>query len=182
MRRSGKAAPSRAPASQFRKICFDVLSATPLTHVVDDFENKRHGFREEAMNAKLFLTINAVIAVLYGLAFVFIPTAMLSVYGAPPQPHAALNLQFFGSALIMIGVIAWFAREFHDWDAIRGVLIALVIGDVVGGGVNLLGTLQGLLNGMAWTSTLVYLLLLIGAVYCLLTAPEASGTTAKAAR
>ena len=134
------------------------------------------------MNAKLFLTFNTIIAVLYGLAFVLIPTAMLSVYGAPPEAHAALNLQFFGSALIMIGVIAWFARDFPDWDSIRGVLIALVIGDVIGGGVNLIATFRGLLNGMAWTSTLVYLLLLAGAIYCLSTGPETSGMTAKAAR
>ena len=134
------------------------------------------------MNAKLFLTISAVIAILFGLAFVLFPNAAGAVYGVPSEPHTALSGQFFGSALILIGVVNWFAKDFQDWDAVRGVLIANVIGDVVGGGVNLLGTFQGLLNGMAWSTTLIYLLLLVGALYCLSAGPEASGLTARRAR
>ena len=105
------------------------------------------------MSAKILLTINAVIAVLFGLAFVFMPTTLGAIYGVPPDPHTALSAQFFGSALIALGVVDWFAKDFRDWDAVRGVLIANVVGDIFGGGVNLLGTFQGLLNGMAWSST-----------------------------
>jgi len=134
------------------------------------------------MSAKLLLTINDVIAVLFGLAFVFVPTTSLAVYGTPPDPHAALAAQFFGAALVALGVVFWFAKDFRDWDAVRGVLIASVIGDIVGGGVNLLGTFQGLLNGMAWSSTVIYALLLVGALYCLSAGPEASGLSARPAR
>jgi hypothetical protein len=83
--------------------------------------------------------------------------------------------------LIGIAVVQWFGKDFRDWEAVRGVLIASAVGDVVGGGVNLLGTFQGLLNGMAWTSTLVYALLLIGSLYCLSAGAEASGIAAKPA-
>jgi hypothetical protein len=134
------------------------------------------------MSAKLYLTIAAVLGILYGLAFVLMPTTAGAIYGVPPDPHTTLNLQFFGSALIWVGVVSWFAKDFHDWDAVRGVLIASVIGTVIGGGVNLLGTFQGLLNGMAWSSTLIYALLLAGALYCLSAGPEASGITARPAR
>jgi uncharacterized protein YjeT (DUF2065 family) len=134
------------------------------------------------MNAKTFLTIAAVIAVLFGLAFVLAPTAAASIYGIPADPHTALALQFFGSVLIGIAVVNWFAKDFGDWEAVRGVLIANVVGDAIGGGVNLLGTFQGLLNGMAWTSTIVYAALLIGALYCLSTGAATSAIAAKPAR
>ncbi len=134
------------------------------------------------MSAKILLTIYAVIAVLFGLAFVFLPTTLGANYGVPPDPHTALSGQFFGSALITLAIVDWFARDFRDWDAVRGVLIANVVGDIVGGGVNLLGTFQGLLNGMAWSTTVIYLLLLVGAVYCLRAGPEASGMTARPAQ
>ncbi|MBV8105466.1 MAG: hypothetical protein JO223_12755 [Hyphomicrobiales bacterium] len=134
------------------------------------------------MTAKLFLTITAVLGILYGLAFVFIPTQMAPIYGVPVEPHTTLEVQFFGSALIWIGVVSWLARDFRDWDAVRAVLIATVVGSIVGGGVNLLGTFQGLLNGMAWSSTAIYALLLIGALYCLSAGPEASGLAAGPAR
>ena len=134
------------------------------------------------MNAKTFLTIGAIVAVLFGLAFVLAPTAASSIYGIPADPRTALNAQFFGSALIRIAVVNWSAKDFGDWEAVRGVLIANAIGDAIGGGVNLLGTFQGLLNGMAWTSTLVYALLLVGALYCLSTGGATSAITAKPAR
>jgi asparagine N-glycosylation enzyme membrane subunit Stt3 len=134
------------------------------------------------MSAKLFLTITAVLGILYGLAFVFFPSQIAPIYGVPADPHTVLETQFFGSALIWLGVVSWLAKDFRDWDAVRAVLIATVVGSIVGGGVNLLGTFQGLLNGMAWSSTMIYALLLVGALYCLSAGPEASGLTARPAR
>jgi hypothetical protein len=134
------------------------------------------------VNARSLLTIFSIVAVLFGLAFVLIPAPASAIYGVQPDPHTMLDVQFFGSALLAIGAVNWFARDFRDWDAIRGVLIANVVGCVIGGGVNLLGTFQGLLNGMAWTSTILYALLLIGCLYCLSTGGEPSGIAAKPAR
>jgi hypothetical protein len=95
---------------------------------------------EEIMDTKLYLTIAAVVAILYGIAFVLIPGQLGDMYGiAPGQPNAILNAQFFGSALLEIGVVAWFAREFKEWLAVRAVLIGAVVGDVVGGAINILG-------------------------------------------
>ena len=124
------------------------------------------------MSAKIFLTINAVVAILYGLGFLLVPASTLAVYGVAPDPHVILTTQFFGSALLGIGVVFWFAKDFRDWDAIRGVLIANVIAEIVGGLVNLRGTYQGLLNAMAWSSTIVYVLLLAGSLYCLSMGPS----------
>ena len=134
------------------------------------------------MNAKAFLTASSIIAVLFGLAFVLAPTAAGSIYGVPPDPHTALSSQFFGAALIWIAAVNWYARDFRDWEAVRGVLIANAIGDAIGGGVNLVGTFQGLLNGMAWTSTVIYALLLMGSLYCLSAGGETTAMAARPAR
>jgi hypothetical protein len=42
------------------------------------------------MSAKLFLTITAVLGILYGLAFVFVPSQMGPIYGVPADPHTVL--------------------------------------------------------------------------------------------
>ena len=65
---------------------------------------------------------NFVVAVLYGLGFVLIPASMMALYGGPMEPHVILNIQFFGSALLALGVIGWFAKDFREWDPVRGVL------------------------------------------------------------
>ncbi len=134
------------------------------------------------MSAEMLLTICAVIAVLFGLAFVLVPARTGLIYGILRDGHTALALRFFGSALIALAALYWFAKDFLDWEAVRGVLIASVVGDIVGGGVNLFGTFRGYLNGVAWSSTLIYALLLVGSLYCLKAGREGSGMAAKPAR
>ena len=121
------------------------------------------------MTAKLYLTISAIIAVLFGIGFILIPARMGELYGVIQNGTSILNIRFFGSALLSIAVISWLARDFRDWDAVRAVLIGSVVGDVFGGLVNLWGTFRGVMNGLAWSTTILYVLLLLGALYCLYT-------------
>jgi hypothetical protein len=63
------------------------------------------------------------------------------------------------------GLIVWFARDFRDWGAVRGVLIASVVGLAVDIVINVWATLLGWLNASAWGSTAVLALLLLGGAY-----------------
>lgn len=119
------------------------------------------------MEAKTYLTIAAIVAILYGLCFVLIPGNVMLLFGGPPEVHVNLNLQFCGAALLAWGVITWFARSFRDWDAVRGVLIGSAVGDAVLLLVNIWATTQGFLNELVWSTTIVTALLLFGALYCL---------------
>ena len=119
------------------------------------------------MTSRSLLTITAVVAILYGLAFVLIPDTINALYGVPSAPHIALYTRFFGSALLGLGVITWFAKDFRSWDVIRGVLIGIVVTTAIGGLLALFAVLTGLSNAMTWTSVAVYVLLLAGAVYWL---------------
>ena len=122
------------------------------------------------MDTKLYLAVLAVLSVVYGIMFVIFPSEAIALYavpGAPNQPSAAYNIQFFGSALLALGVIVWSARSFRDWDAVRSVLIGALVGNVVGLLLALWGIKQGLVNAMGWSSVVVYVLLTAGALYCL---------------
>ncbi len=107
------------------------------------------------MDTKLYLTIVAIVAILYGIAFVVFPANVVVLYGGPAEPHFLMAIQGWGSALLALGVIAWFARDFRDWAAARGVLIGLVVVDVVGGIINIWATIQGTVNALGWSSTVV---------------------------
>jgi hypothetical protein len=122
------------------------------------------------LNTKLYLTIAAIVALLYTLAFLVIPESMSVLFSGVAEPLATLYLRFLGGANLAWGLILWFAR---DWDrhAVRGVLICSVAGLVVFIIVNIWGVTEGLLNSSAWGSTIVLVLLLIGAVYSLSTGP-----------
>ena len=121
------------------------------------------------MSAKLYLTIAAIIAILYGIAFVLIPAEMLQPYSVQPEPHVILAIRLLGSAFLGYGLILWFARDFQDWSSVRSILIAIVVGDVIGGLVIAWGTIQGTVNTLGWLNVILYALLVLGALYCLST-------------
>jgi ABC-type Fe3+-siderophore transport system permease subunit len=134
------------------------------------------------MTSRTLLTITAVVAVLYGLAFVLIPDSINALYGVPSAPHTALYTRFFGSALLGFGVINWFAKDFRSWDAIRGVLIGIAVTTAIGGLIALFAVVTGLSNALTWTSVLVYALLLAGSVYWLSQGEKNAGVSATLAR
>jgi ABC-type Fe3+-siderophore transport system permease subunit len=134
------------------------------------------------MTSRSLLTITAVVAILYGLAFLLVPDTINALYGVPSAPHIALYTRFFGSALLGFGVINWFAKDFRSWDAIRGILTGIVVTTAVGGLIALFAVLTGLSNAMTWTSVLVYALLLAGAVYLLSQGERDSAVGATLAR
>jgi hypothetical protein len=120
------------------------------------------------MDTKLYLAIVAVLSVVYGIMFVIFPSEAVAFYGATePNAAAAYNIQFFGSAILALGVIAWSARSFTDWHAVRSVLIGGLVADIVGLLLAIWGIKQGLVNQMGWSSVVVYVLLTAGALYCL---------------
>jgi hypothetical protein len=134
------------------------------------------------MTSRTLLTITAVVAVLYGLAFVLIPDSINALYGVPSAPHTALYTRFFGSALLGFGVVNWFAKDFRSWDAIRGVLMGTAVTTAIGGLIALFAVVTGLSNAMTWTSVLVYALLFVAAVYWLSQGEKTSAVTATLAR
>jgi hypothetical protein len=117
------------------------------------------------MDTKLYLTIAAVVAILYALGFLLIPVQTSLFFSGFAEPRAVLNLRFCGAAGLAWGLIVWFARDFRHWDAVRGVLIASVVGLAVDIVINVWATLQGWLNANAWASTVVLVLLLLGGAY-----------------
>ena len=119
------------------------------------------------MTAKIFLTISSIAATLYGLAFLLLPGPSIAIYGTEPEAHLILLIRYFGSALLAFGVLEWFGKDFRDWDAVRAVLIAVIILNAVGLLVTLGGMGEGLLNATAWSSVILYAVFLAGAVYCL---------------
>jgi hypothetical protein len=127
-------------------------------------EAARHS-REETMDTKLYLTIAAVVAILYALAFLLIPVQASLFFSDFAEPRAVLYLRFCGAAVLAWGLIVWFARDFRDRDAVRGVLIASIVGLAANIILNVWATVQGWLNANAWGSAIVLVLLLVGAVY-----------------
>jgi NAD/NADP transhydrogenase beta subunit len=126
------------------------------------------------MKLSNLLVINAIVALVYGISFVLVPATVLSLYGMTQGPSAALAGQFFGVALIAIGLLTWFTRNITDSDTQRAFILALLISDVIGVIVAVLGTVSGVMSAVGWSAVGIYLLLSLGFAYFQFMKPSAS--------
>ena len=117
------------------------------------------------MGARLYLTVAAVVAILYAIAFLIFPVQASLFFSGFAEARAVLYLRFCGAAVLAWGLIVWFARNFQDWQAVRSILIASIVGLVANIIITIWATLEGWLNTNAWGSAVVLVLLLIGAAY-----------------
>ena len=117
------------------------------------------------MKLNAFLVINAIIAAVFGLGLVFVPTQVMSLYGYPSDAGLLYIAQLFGAALLSLAVLTWSARSLPDSDARRAILLALFVGDAVGFVVALIAQLGGVVATLGWSTVAIYLLLAIGLGY-----------------
>lgn len=117
------------------------------------------------MKLSALMVVNAIVAVVFGLGFMFAPGQVTSFYS--PEVGATLEYvaQLFGAALLAFAVLTWVARNAPDSEARRAVLLALFIGDGAGFVIALIAQLGGVVNALGWSTVVIYGLLAIGFGY-----------------
>ena len=126
------------------------------------------------MKLKHLLIINTVVCAVYGIPLLLLPATMLSLHGVAQDPGTRLMAQYFGSALIAIGLLTWLARDVTDSEAQGAIILALLIANVIGIVISVLGTVSGPMNALGWLGAAVYALLALGYAYFQFLKPGAS--------
>ncbi len=111
------------------------------------------------------MLIYAVVSMLFGIGFVLMPGLVLSVYGADADLSFRYIGQLFGAALISLGVLSWSIRNAADSEVRKAAVSSLLVGEVIGFVLALIGQLNGALNVLGWSVVFVYLLLSAGLAY-----------------
>jgi hypothetical protein len=117
------------------------------------------------MKLSSLFTLNAIIALAFGIGFVLLPATALTIYGIDPNSSINLMGQFFGVELIAVGLLCWFVKGDSDTAVIPKIILALLIADIAGLIVSLTGTLSGVFNALGWSAVLIYLVLVAGYAY-----------------
>jgi hypothetical protein len=111
---------------------------------------------------KTLFIITTVIAIVYGVLFVIIPTVIYSWYGLESNTPLNYMGELFGAALIGFGLISWLARNAGDSDARRAIILSFFIADAIGFIVALIGQLNNVVNALGWLTVAIYFLLSLG--------------------
>ncbi len=117
------------------------------------------------MKLSALMSINALIAAVFGLAFVLVPSQLVLLYGLEPNPAINYVGRLFGGALLTFALMTWTARNSAASDARKAIVLALFVGDAIGFIVALAAQLGGVVNSLGWSTVGIYLLLAIGFGY-----------------
>jgi predicted permease len=79
-----------------------------------------------------------------------------------------MQSRYFGGTLLAYGLVFWLARGTRDDAARRALLLAAVVGNLVGLALSLWSRLEGLQGVLAWLSVAIYAALLLGSLNFLL--------------
>jgi hypothetical protein len=117
------------------------------------------------MNLSTLMFINAIVATVFGVAFLLVPDQMGSLYDVEVTETLTYVVRLLGAAFVEIGALTWFARNADDSAARRAIVLALLIGNAIGFVVALIGQINNVVGVMGWGSVAIYLLLALGYGY-----------------
>jgi hypothetical protein len=114
------------------------------------------------MRLGTLLRLAGLLALAFGIGFLFAPVRVLSMYGVAAEPTVVLMARFFGSALVQLGLVLYLIRDVSDPTTRRGVVIGSFLGSLAGFVVSLTAQFWGLMNSFGWSSVAIYGVLLLG--------------------
>lgn len=130
------------------------------------------------MKLSTYFGATGIIAIVFGAFFLVFPAIALQQYGVPAEAHNQMQARYFGATLLQVGLVLWLARPTQDAVAIRAILIAIVVGNACAAAISVWAAVAKLQNAMVWGSVLLYVVLLLGSLYFLLSARRPSAQAA----
>jgi len=124
------------------------------------------------MNYRIVFLINAFLAALLGLGFLIVPGRILSQFGVDGYAATKLISQFFGTAMLGLGLLLWFARDVTEANLQKGMGIALLVGAAAGLIITVMGTISGILRANWWIAMVVYAILAVAHGYLVFQKPK----------
>jgi len=120
------------------------------------------------------MAIAAVIAFVFGLAFILVPAQVMSLYGVTLEGAGLWVGRYLGSAFIGIGVLIWLARKATEGHALRAIVLGAFVTSVTGLVVAVLDSIYGSGNALVWSTVAIYLFLTVGFGYFQFAKPPSS--------
>jgi hypothetical protein len=118
------------------------------------------------MKLSSFMSIAALAAFLFGLAFLFVPVQTMSMYGVTLDISGQYIGRYLGSAFLGIAVITWFARNADPkGEAMRAIILGAFIMCATGFVASLFDVFYGPGNYLIWSTVALYFLLAVGFGY-----------------
>lgn len=79
------------------------------------------------MRLSTLFTPNAIVVAISGLAFLIVPGALASLYGAALSPGGVYVARLFGAVVLGYAVLSWFAKDAVESDARLAIVLGFLV-------------------------------------------------------
>ena len=113
------------------------------------------------MKLKTFLIANAIVSCASGVMSLLAPVQVMSLFGVESNPAISMLAQFSGLGSVALGLVPWFARKMELSQAQKTIIPAMLICNVIGLFITVLGSLSGAIK-MGWLISGLYFVFAVG--------------------
>ena len=125
------------------------------------------------MTYRTLFLLNSFFAFLLGAVFLIVPAMAIGQFGVDSYTSTRLMAQFFGTAMLALGLLLWFVKDVPSQVLQRGMAIAMFVGALAGLIVTVLGAFTGTLRTNGWMAIVAYFLFGFGYALLLFVKREA---------
>ena len=118
------------------------------------------------MKLKTFLLIGVIVSGLFGLNSLLLPSRVMILYGVEPTSAVCLLSQYSALGTLASGLIAWFFRNIELSYAKKTLIPALIITNLTGTIISVLGAMSGAMKAV-WPTAGLYFFFALGYSYFL---------------
>lgn len=119
------------------------------------------------MSLKLWMSIKAIVVMLFGLGFLLIPAWVGSLFGTSTDETGLILGRYFGMAWVFEAILLWLCKNF-PWPEAQKITIAIVISNVIGLVLSLVAVIGGIFSGiMGWLAVILFLIFVVVFAYFL---------------
>jgi hypothetical protein len=115
----------------------------------------------------LFL-VYLIVEAIFGIGFLFIPDLVMDPMGVTLDETSTTLARMFGSLLISIPVLVFFALKSSSTEFKRGVIYCGFIYLLASTVILLISQIKGLMNAMGWSIVILHLVFMLWFGYYLL--------------
>ncbi len=108
------------------------------------------------MKLRNLYLIHSLIAFIFALGLLLIPSTVLELYGLSGTLGEKLLAQLFGVQLLFAGLVTLFARDVTEPAARNAINYGVMAAAIVGVVISVGGTLSGAMNALGWSAVVIY--------------------------
>ena len=117
------------------------------------------------MTRNNFLMAAAVVAAVFGFAFLVAPSQLVALYGVTLTPQSEVIGRIAGSVILGFAIVFWGARDGDAVEAMKAAMTGGLVANALDALILLHATVTGLLNGLGWLQVLINGALAVGFWY-----------------